>query len=103
MKKLNEYIIEKLHISSKRKIKIYNYYPKNKEEFQKIVNDKIENSKVGDIDLNDINLDNLSDMNSLFMGIPLKKVDMTMWDVSHVKDMHDMFCGCVSLECDLSS
>ena len=98
MKRLEEFILEKLKIS---KIET-NYKPKNKEELVKLIIEEIETNGP-ECSLNNIDVSNITDMSYLFMGgDPLKYLhghpvlsgfdgDISEWNVSNVRAMSYMF------------
>ncbi len=103
MKRIDTYILEKLHINKDVKDP-YNYHPKDKEELIECIKDKIEKEGLGTkykpLNLNDIYTGDITDMSYLFNGC--KKYDLrelsrigyfniSDWDVSNVKDMSFMF------------
>ena len=104
MKRLEEFILEKLKIS---KIET-NYKPKNKEELIDIIIKEIEENGP-DCSLNHIDVSNITDMSCLFMGGVSWKYtdghpvlskfdgDISGWNVSNVTNMNFMFNGCSSL------
>ena len=101
MKRLEEFILEKLKIS---KIET-NYKPKNKEELVNIIIAEIE-ANGPDCSLNHIDVSNITDMSYLFIGGDTKQNqiehpilsefdgDISEWNVSNVTDMKFMFNGC---------
>ena len=101
MKRLEEFILEKLKIS---KIET-NYKPKNKEELVNIIIGEIE-ANGPDCSLNHIDVSNITDMSYLFIGGDTKQNqiehpilsefdgDISEWNVSNVTDMKFMFNGC---------
>ena len=101
MRRLEEFILEKLKIS---KIET-NYKPKNKEELIDIIIKEIEENGP-DCSLNHIDVSNITDMSYLFMGgDPVKYLyghpvlsdfdgDISEWNVSNVTDMKYMFDEC---------
>ena len=106
MKTINTYINERLHVTSKS---FYTCQPKTKKELREIMIQRIKDDGY-DCDMNDIDVSNITDMSHLFdVGVVninnlLKKFngDISMWDVSNVKDMHSMFRKCEKFNCDLS-
>lgn len=80
------------------------YFPKNEQELVEII-EKLFKNKI--YNLNCINTSNITYMTNLFnvndgdYNIP--DIDVSKWDVSNVKDMECMFCGCSNLKCDLSN
>ena len=91
MKQLDNFIIEKLKISSKSKINTnsYNYCPKNKRELQQLI-DKLINERGFNGDFNDIDTSKIDDMSELFANSEFNG-DISKWDVSNVEDMSFMF------------
>jgi len=90
MKQLTQYIQEKLKINSKSKINHYQYKPKNRKELVEIISKKYQDNKE-DLDLNDIDISNIKDLSYLFELIQPIKVDMNLWNTSHVTDIHGLF------------
>jgi len=89
MKKLNQFITEKLRLG--RNIQKYNYHPKTFKELREIVYERAKTNKDDILDLNDIDISNIDNLSYLFERVDIKAVDMNNWDVSHVKDIHGMF------------
>ena len=87
MKKLNQFIIEKLKLSNN--IKNYKYYPKNKNELKSLIYLLIKERGM-DADLNDIDTSEITDMSFLFSTSSFIG-DISGWDVSNVTDMKGMF------------
>ena len=100
MKKLNQYITEKLRIN-KDSIK-YHYYPKNKKELRSLIQ-KLLKERGNDTDLNDIDVSNITDMSELFKDLDIHNIDISEWDVSNVENMEYMFFGCENFNSDLSN
>lgn len=95
MIKLQDYIIEKLHIGNYKKDK---YHPKTTEELRNIISERINNFKDDDyghnkvLDLNDIDVSDITSFENLFQGLePIYNIDISEWDVSNVKTMRGMF------------
>ena len=99
MKAINTYITEKFQVS-KDNIRVYNYYPKTKEELKKVLRERVNKDK--NADLNDIDVSEITDMSKLFEGLDPHNIDISEWDVSNVIDMHYMFYGCQKFNCNLS-
>lgn len=95
----------------------------NYKTLQKLVDKLVKERKTDDyygklIDLNDIDVSNMKSLKSIFgyeveyneqtkqyetNKEPVKQFfDISGWDVSNVKDMSDLFCGCYAIKCDLS-
>ena len=102
MKRLEEFIIEKLKVSKVEKI---TYYPNTKQELVELVIKEIETNGP-ECSLNHIDVSNIDDMSFLFRGGDKYKYysghpvlsefdgDISGWDVSNVTDMHHMFDEC---------
>src|SRR5574344_583768 len=102
MKRLEEFIIEKLKVSKVEKI---TYYPNTKQELVDLIIKEIE-AKGPTCSLNHIDVSNIDDMSYLFRGgIENRYVsghpilskfdgDISEWDVSNVTNMRSMFSGC---------
>jgi surface protein len=103
MKTINTYINEKLRLTNKR---TYSCQPKGKQELQQIIIKRIKNEGPT-CDLNDIDVSKITNMSQLF-DASINSIfkdfngDISMWDVSNVKSMRDMFNGCEKFNCDLS-
>lgn len=109
MRAIKQYIIESIlddddDIQSKS-IKIQ---PKTRHELVKTITDFVLD---GVTDLNFIDISLINDMNYIFFNVNhdvYKKtgkhinVDVSRWDVSHVKKMDGMFQGCAGFNCDIS-
>lgn len=89
MKNLKDIIQEKLKVNSQTKINQYEYYPKNKEELDKIIKKLIE-ERGQEANLNDISTSKITDMSELF-ELSHFNGDISQWDVSNVKTMKRMF------------
>ena len=104
MKKIKEYITERLKISSDIKID-YNYFPQTKEELQKIII-KLLDERGPNADLNDIDVSQVNDMSGLFNQTVIKQdihnIDISRWDVSQCKNMSWMFSNQDNFNSDLS-
>ena len=100
MRKLEEFILEKLNVS-----KIEKKMPKTKEELVKIMIEEIKKNGP-DCSLNHIDVSNITDMSYLFEGGALRvgndshpilsefDGDISEWNVSNVTNMDHMFCSC---------
>ena len=109
MNRLNQYINEKLKISTNTKIRKYEYHPKDREELDEIILsiigkywDNNPNAKTGFIDLNMIDVSEIVSMSSLFDNYKKLNFDVSKWDVSKVKYMDNMFADCYEFNCDIS-
>ncbi len=104
MKRIDTYILEKLHIN--KDIKTYKYYPTDKQELIECIIQKVKNEGFGDksnpLDLNDIYTSDITDMSYLFSPIAYDKSEIpdlaekiypnvSKWDVSNVVNMYSMF------------
>ena len=108
MKQINTYINEKLHITTKSNM--YVYYPETKKELREIIIQRIKDCGP-ECNLNNIDVSNIEDMSDLFSANEYNygnKIfrnfngDISLWNVSNVKDMSGMFYGCINFNCDLS-
>ena len=88
MKKLNNYISEKLNIKN-IKVHQYEYHPKTKDELKELV-DKLIEERGNNANLNDIDTSEITDMYELFFDSNFTG-DISEWDVRNVKDMSYMF------------
>lgn len=88
MKKLSQYIIEKLNLDDDN-IQTYNYHPKTNEELRKLIKELIE-ERGDEANLNDIDTSKIDDMSELFQGSSFDG-DISLWDVSNVIYMSHMF------------
>ena len=105
MKKLNQYIQEKLIINKDyhdNKIVVKSF-----EELRQIIEDRYKKlgpgTKQDPIDFNDIDVSNLdsfyNDKNKgIFEYKYFKYIDISDWDVSNIKSMRCMFWGCLELK-----
>ena len=104
MKKIKEYITERLKISSDIKID-YNYFPQTKEELQKIII-KLLDERGPNANLNDIDVSQVKDMFGLFSRTVIHhnigNIDISDWDVSQCKNMSWMFSDQDNFNSDLS-
>ena len=88
----------------------YKYYPKTKEELQKIIVEKLKEN-INYPYLNNIDTSEITDMSSLFSGhkddylykngidsTKIIKLNISAWDTSNVTNMGYMFCKCKSLK-----
>lgn len=82
MKRLEEFVNEKLKVSVKQ------YKPKDLKELTQIIKDAVADDNEADLNFIDTSL--ITSMNSLFEDIDFDG-DISNWDVSNVKDMDYMF------------
>ena len=74
--------------------------PTTKDELMKEIRKRLRKHQTN---LNDINTSRITDMSNLFVDIKLRQnIDISQWDVSNVKDMHNMFYGYKNFNCHLS-
>ena len=82
--------------------------PTSKEELMETILKLFES---GVTNLNGINTSKITDMSLLFnilsrekvsSKIDMSKIDISLWDVSNVEYMHNMFYDCKDFNCDLS-
>ena len=74
--------------------------PTTKDELMKEIRKRLRKHQTN---LNDIDTSKITDMSNLFVDIKLRQnIDISQWDVSNVKDMHNMFYGYKNFNCDLS-
>jgi surface protein len=103
MKTINTYINEKLRLTNKR---TYSCQPKGKQELWQIIIKRIKNEGPT-CDLNDIDVSKITNMSQVF-DASINSIfkdfngDISLWDVSNVKDMDGMFWRCERFNCDLS-
>ena len=106
MKSLTKYLNEKLVINKYYK-NSYTYAPTSFDELREIIEDRYDKlgagTKTNPIDFNDVDVSNISsfyDENiniGIFERTKFEYIDISDWDVSKVKDMSYMFCGCNNL------
>ena len=91
MKKINNYILEKLNkINSKNFNSIsYKYFPEDIFQLQRIISRLIK-ERGKEADLNDIDTSKITDMTGLFSNTNFNG-DISKWDVSNVENMSYMF------------
>ena len=83
MKKINKYIVERLHINKDTGNHHYNYHPKTRDELKELVY-KLINERGNKADLNDIDTSEITDMSHIFYYSKFNG-DISEWDVSNVK------------------
>ena len=105
MRQINDYITEKFKINSKT-VKSNNYtcQPQTRTELIETLEKRLKEDK--NANLNDIDISKVWDMSSLFSesatNLDPHNIDISEWDVSHVKNMRSMFYDCENFNCDLS-
>ena len=72
--------------------------PTTKRELIKEINIRVDR---GQTNLNDIDTSMITDMSALLFNFN-QNIDISLWDVSNVRDMTYMFYNCTSFNCDLS-
>ena len=95
MKNLKEIIQEKLKVGSKTKINQYEYHPTKWSELKELIK-KLIKERGTEADLNDIDVSKMTNLSNLFSSGDEKDFngDISEWDVSHVKEMEEMFENC---------
>ena len=103
---LNTYIKESLFDSNLTSSDPFKYHPKTKDELKECI---IKELKIQGYhaDLNCIDVSKITDMSNLFEkldaeGHYVSNIDISLWNVKNVKNMHGMFAGCYSFNSDLS-
>ena len=82
---------------------IINYRPKTRKELREIIDDLLK-ERGDNADLNDIDVSNVDDLSNLFAPHPtIKNINISLWNVSNVKNMETMFYNCFHFNCDLSN
>ena len=87
MRKLEEFVIEKLKVS--KDTSTYTLFPKDKKELMRMIDDEVVKNGPA-CSLNHIDVSEITDMSGLFRQ-SIFDGDITGWDVSSVKDMSFMF------------
>ena len=87
MRKLEEFVIEKLKVSNNNSK--YTLFPKDKKELMRMIDDEVVKNGLT-CSLNHIDVSEITDMSGLFRQ-SIFDGDITYWDVSNVKDMSFMF------------
>ena len=76
--------------------------PTTKKELIKEINIRLDK---GQTNMNDIDTSKITDMSLLFTEISTRDIgyiDISLWDVSNVENMANMFTFCPDINCDLS-
>jgi len=99
MKTLQESLFDRDLVSKK----VYMYYPETKVELKSIMKKEIK-KQGSDANLNIIDVSKIDDMSYLFSNFEsdIRNIDISLWDVSRVKNMEGMFWGCTEFNCNLS-
>lgn len=99
LKITNNFLVNK---RLKNRQKMYEYRPEDKD---KLINIIVKLLSAGQTDLNCIDVSNITDMSELFYRVNEKvnvfNIDISDWNVSNVKDMHNMFLDCFEMTCDI--
>ena len=93
MKNIVQFINEKFRLS-KDCLK-ETYTPKTFVELQKIITDKLQVSHT--LDMNDVDVSNIRSLAHAFSTWNIVELDVSDWDVSHIKNFNSMFNGCTYL------
>jgi len=112
MKKINNYIVEKLKLNRDIGKIEYNYQPETEDELRKLLK-KLISERGKDADLNDIDVSKLKKLSpiknpytdgydGLFEDLDPHNIDISSWDVSNVTGFGAMFWNCANFDCDLS-
>ena len=107
MKRINNYIQEKLVINKNTKARVYTCQPKDKNELRKILKERL--SKDKNADLNDIDVSQITNMGplntskyeGLFENLDPHNIDISTWDITNVKNMRGMFANCPNFNSNL--
>ena len=103
MKTLKQHIQEAFKLGDdnfKSRDERYKYFPNDKDELRKILEERLAEDK--NADLNDIDVSNITDMSSLFYLLDPRNIDISEWNVSKVTNMKSMFYNCKNFNSDLS-
>ena len=81
----------------------YKYHPKTKDELKDCIKKELD-LQGPDANLNIIDVSEITDMSQLTYKIydKIRNIDISLWDVSKVNQMWNMFADCKSFNCDLS-
>ncbi len=96
MKSLIQYITEKLIIN--KNFDDGKLHPKNADELGAIILERMGPNWDKDLDLSDVDISNIDDFTGLFTAYEGKIINLSGWDTSHVKCMHQMFLSCKNLK-----
>lgn len=109
MKQLTTYLNEDFKISNRTKIK--RFFPEAYYELRNIISERLKKST--DIDLRDVDVSNVdsftTEMNKTQVGLfdsfvdgehyeGITSIDITGWDITHLKDISNMFWQCFNLQ-----
>ena len=93
MNNLNQYIQEKLKITSKTKINS-KQKPRDRGELNLMI---LKKRMFDDTDFTDIDVSEMEDLSDLFHD-DIKEINITGWDLKNCKTMRSMFNGCKYLQ-----
>ncbi|MBO5003811.1 MAG: DUF285 domain-containing protein [Clostridia bacterium] len=102
---LNEFLVNK-RIDKKIDQPQYKYHPKTKDKLKKYINKLLEQNIHN---FNCIDTSNIKDMSELFHALygvnirDINNIDISLWDVSNVTNMRNMFNGNANFNCDISN
>lgn len=100
MKKINNFISEKLHI--RHNMKSFDYFPENKSELEAIIDRRLKLAG-NSADLNNIDVSKIPNLSYLFKKFPqIENIKIDEWDTSKMTNAKHMFEGCKKFNCDLS-
>ena len=107
MKVINNFILEKLKLSSnsgsKPKRTEKQYFPETCAELKELVN-KLIKERGSDADLNDIDTSNITSLSNLFENnTDIRNIKIDEWDVSNVQSLYKTFFGCENFNADISN